>query len=52
MPSVDERLRAYIQSQKLAISAIGTKQTLVSVASMSALEVKRASSAPEGHVCF
>jgi hypothetical protein len=34
------------------MSAIGIKQTLVCVATMSAVEVKRASTAPEGHVCF
>jgi hypothetical protein len=35
-----------------AMSAIGTKQTSVCVASMSALEVKQAFIGPEGYVCL
>ena len=50
-PSLLGRADELIESNGVT-SAFGTKQTSVCVASMSVAEVKRTSSAPEGHVCF
>jgi hypothetical protein len=40
------------RATRRTMSAFGTKQISVCVASMSAPEVRQASSAQEGHVCF